>query len=206
MNVEEKVETLVSYITDKTQKEKEKILNEAKQKASKIKADYEKEAQKTYEDIVSQAKRESEYYYNKNVERAVYETKRELIKVNHELLDTLISDLEKKAKSIPSSSNYPQLLYKMICEAIETLNKNEVLLKFNKNDKSTFKNMEDKIKSKYKNIVLEVSDEELPIIFGVHVCSRDQHMIVKNTAKEKIGEHKSDIATIFFEMIQQEIG
>lgn len=206
MDVKEKVDALIEYILQKTNNEKEKIMNDAKEKASKISEDYRNKAKKRYEAIISQAKEESQIQYNKKVRRAIHEAEREIIRVNNELLNEFLDKTKDKIKSIPSSSEYPELLKKMVNEAIETLNRKKVLLKFNESDKEILEKIEKEVKSKHKNIELDVSEETLNIVFGVYACSHDEHIVVKNTANERINEHKSEIAATLYEMLNEEIG
>jgi len=197
----EKVEKIIAKIEDDAKAEVERILNEAKAQAAEIRSEAEAKAKAKKAEIISRGKREAEQERARIVANAKLRARRTLLDAKEEVIKEAFSRAEKALADVAKEERYPEILKKLILEAIETIGGDVEILARKEDKKILSKSFLQDI-TKEAKVKVTLAKDTISSIGGVVVRSKDGKAEVDNTFETRLerisAELRSSVAKVLF--------
>ncbi len=197
----EKVEKIIAKIEEDARAEAERILSEAKAQAEGIRKEAEAKAQARKAEIISRGKREAEQERARIVANAKLRARKALLDAKEEVIKEAFSRAEKALADVAKEERYPEILKKLILEAIETLGGDVEILARKEDKKILSKSFLQEIAREAK-VKVTLAKDTISSIGGVVVRSKDGSAEVDNTFETRLerisAELRSSVAKVLF--------
>ena len=189
MSIEEKeiLNALIREIEEAAEEEVKKILNEAKEQAKKILEEAEKRALEEKKRREDEARRRFRIDVLKKIAYKRLEYRRKYLVEKYKMIMELVEDIRRSItrEAETRSDNYYGGLKNLLKEAIENIEKNDLIIVFNKRDEENIRILlEDLLKffkEKGRNLNVTLSPDLPEGEYGVVVRSSDEKEYFVNT-------------------------
>jgi vacuolar-type H+-ATPase subunit E/Vma4 len=189
-----------TQLIEKTVKERNKILQDAKTKATKIIENAEGEAEKL--------KRETEMHVrtvvaselravtDKIVGESHLQGRKKMMETRQEILESVYMEAEDRLRIIAKDEtkvNYSKVLTQLVAEAVTAIGGNEFIIQAKKPDLPYLKDNLDKLGEEIGKVSLTISDAPIDIIGGVLIRNTLGTKIYNNTLDGRFSKLKQEL-------------
>lgn len=183
---EEKLDT---QLIEKTIEQRNKILEQAEARAERILKDAEEERKRIMEQnnnaIQNVIGSELKAVHDRIVGQAELEGRKKLLEARHEVLSKVevhaLEELKLVAMRKHPDYNYDEILLNLVLEAIKSINEEHYIVRSNNNDIEFLTKNVEAIKEKSGVTSIEVSEQPINVIGGVHVSNLNGQKSMVNT-------------------------
>ncbi len=183
-SLEEEGDREVAEILAKARAQAERIIEEAKEKAERLKREE-----------VEKAKRAAESESARIINAARLFAKKEIIRAKEESIKKVVEESRRRLKELSKRKDYPQILQRLIAEAMEGVD-GRVVVRVNPRDKE----LTQKLFSDYQ-ITYELKTD-LNIEGGLQVQTKDASIFINNTLESRLNKAaqllKTEVTKILF--------
>jgi len=188
----EKVEKIIAKIEEDAKAEADKIISEAKAQAEEIRKEAEAKAKAKREEILSRGRREAEQERARIVANAKLKARKAVLDAREEVIKEAFSKAQEALAKIAKEERYPEILKKLVLEAVDTIGADvEVLAR--KEDKKIFTKAFLKEIEKEAKVKVTLAKETISSIGGVVVRSKDGRSEVDNTFETRLERISSEL-------------
>jgi vacuolar-type H+-ATPase subunit E/Vma4 len=197
MNVEKKLSSLKDYIKSKSRVEAEKLLKEAEKRANEIEKEYNRKAEENYSHILEEAKNNVSLFERREKAQSIAKSSKMLLDAKNEIMKSALKELEDATYALNSSKKYTLLFEKLFKEAVESLNEEEIVVHFRKEDKELASKLASKMEKELNKTII-LSKNYVNIKGGVIVSTKDERIVIENTLESKFEEMKENFLNLLF--------
>ncbi len=197
----EKLDKIIARIEEDAKAEVERILKDARTKAEEIRKEAEIKARARREEIVSRGRREAEQERARIVANAKLRARKALLDAKEEVIREAFTRAEKALAEVAKGERYPEILKRLILEAIETIGGDVEVVAREEDKKILSRSFLQEVAREAK-VKVTLADDTISSIGGVVVRSRDGRTEVDNTFETRLerikGELRSSVARVLF--------
>ncbi|WP_048203311.1 V-type proton ATPase subunit E [Methanocaldococcus infernus] len=162
-------------IIGEAEKEKEEILNKAKE-----------EAEKRKNEILKKGEKEAEILYNSIIAEAKLQARREILEVKERIIEKAIQKLREDLAKLPDEPEYMDKLLKLIKEGAISLGGGEIFVNLNKRDYERLEEealwkLEKEVELKTNKVTVLKKGEVVDILGGCILNSGDKTKLLDNS-------------------------
>ena len=204
---EESVQEICRQIIEDGEKEVNSILDKARRTIEEIKSKARKEGEEAAQRILKEAEARAQAIKKRTLSSVSLEVKREKLKIREELYREVMSELKVKLGNLRSSSEYPDVLKRLIVEAVKALGREKIVVYVDKRDLSVVEKdvlpaVKESLNSEgidIKEIKVEELDKE--ILGGAMVAAADGNIIYDNTFESRMYRAENEIRNYIYSTI-----
>jgi vacuolar-type H+-ATPase subunit E/Vma4 len=197
------IQALIGAIREEVAGEAGQILADARAQAESIRSQAQTQADAERETILQRARQEAEVLREQTAATAHMEAQTLKLKRREQLLERAFSEARQQLASAPQWPDYEQIVHRLVCEAVEQLGADEVVVRA---DEETRRVLSDEALADLgKELGVRLrSGEPLTRSSGVVVETPDAHRRYDNRLETRLARMREGLRTLVYRILMGE--